>query len=283
VAEYDIGFKIVARLAGPALPRLAGIAVQEWAPVADTVQTTERLADRAFLAENAGQRFVVYIEAYTYWVESAMWSVLAKSGLISERERLPTRSLIFILMPKGYRPQAGTFRLEAVNEPTQQIWFREVCLWQQPPEPWWEQVPGLMPLYPLCKHGTSVLDAVQHAATAIRHHEMDHSKRTDLLTILAVFGKLKSPTLEIESIIRREEMRDSPLVQEWLDEGGLLQARTDVLELVELRFGKKARQEFAPLLERIAIREQLQALHRLAATTRRVSQFRKALAELRQE
>ena len=34
------------------------------------------------------------------------------------------------------------------GEPTQQLWFREVPLWGLDPEPWWEEVPGLMALYP---------------------------------------------------------------------------------------------------------------------------------------
>ncbi len=101
MAEYDHGFKIAARHAGTGLPRLAGIAVQRWEAIGDTLQTTERLADRAFRARNGDRRFVVYVEAYTNWVESAPWSVLAKSGLLSERERLPTRSLIFVLLPEG--------------------------------------------------------------------------------------------------------------------------------------------------------------------------------------
>ena len=68
-------------------------------------------------------------------MESAVWSVLAKSGLLSERERLPTRSLVFVLLPQGYRDQDGTFRLEAEpGEPTQQVWFKEVCLWKEKPE-----------------------------------------------------------------------------------------------------------------------------------------------------
>src|SRR5439155_22489982 len=111
MAEFDAGFKIVARLAGPGLSRMAGVSTDKWKPISDTLQATERLADRAFLAERQGRRFVVYMEAYTRWVESAPWSVLAKSGLLSERERLPTCSLVFILLPLGYREQGGTFRL----------------------------------------------------------------------------------------------------------------------------------------------------------------------------
>jgi hypothetical protein len=178
MADYDVSFKIAARSSGPGLSRLAGIVPDEWEPIGDTLQTAERLADRAFRTICGGQRQVVYMEAYTRWVESAPWSVLSKSGLLSERERLPTRSLIFVLLPQGYRDQQGTFRLEAApGTPTQQVWFTEVCLWKEKPEPWWEQHPGLMALYPLCDHGQETAQAVVRAAETIRHREMDSVPR----------------------------------------------------------------------------------------------------------
>jgi hypothetical protein len=279
MAEYDAGFEIVARASGQGLTRLAGYAVDRWEPIGDTLQTTERLADRAFRAQRGERRFVVYMEAYTRWVDSAPWSVLAKSGLLSERERLPTRSLIFVLLPQGYRPQSGKFRLEAEpGDPTQQVWFREVCMWEQKPEPWWEHSPGLMALYPLCDHGQASATAVAHAAEAIRHREMDSARRTDLLTTLAIFGRLADSTLDVLSIIRREEMRDSPIIQEFIQEGEQLRARKDVLRVVELRFGAEAVKEFEEALNRIESLERLQQLLELAVRARRISQFRRAVS-----
>src|SRR5438552_13769269 len=158
--DYDAGFKIVAREAGPQLSRLAGMPSQEWEPISDTLQTTERLADRAFRARHGAERFVVYMEAYTRWQRSAPWNVLAKSALLSERERLPTLTLVFILLPRGYRAQNGQFRLEIAGFPTQQVWFREICLWLHEPQAWWEEAPGLMALYPLCRHSRSGKHAV---------------------------------------------------------------------------------------------------------------------------
>jgi hypothetical protein len=110
--DYDGGFKIAAHSSGAGLSRLAGSIPETWGPIGDTVQTAERLADRAFRATIGGEKCVVYFEAYTHWLESAPWSVLAKSGLLSERERLPTWSIIFVLMPRGYKKQKGTFQLK---------------------------------------------------------------------------------------------------------------------------------------------------------------------------
>jgi hypothetical protein len=124
--EYDAGFKIVARTVGRQLAELAGVVCQQWTPLVSEVQATERLADRVFRARRGRERFVVYMEAYTRWNQAAPWSVLAKSGLLSERERLPTLSLVYILLPRGYRPQQGQFRLAVGDEATQQVWFREI-------------------------------------------------------------------------------------------------------------------------------------------------------------
>src|SRR5205823_3694666 len=155
----------------------------------------------------------------TRWVESAVWSVLAKSGLLSERDRLPTCSLIFVLLPQGYQPQQGRFRLEVAGEPTQQVWFKEICLWREKPETWWQQYPGLMALYPLCDHGQPLPQAITEAATAIRRRQLDSVQRADLLTTLGIFGRLKDRTLDVLSLIGREQMRDSPFYQQLVEEG----------------------------------------------------------------
>jgi hypothetical protein len=277
--DYDGGFKIAARSSGAGLSRLAGIIPDDWEPSGDTLQTTERLADRAFRATRSGVRFVVYFEAYTRWVESATWSVLAKSGLLSERERLPTRSLIFVLLPQGYQDQEGTFRLEVESgEPTQQVWFTELCLWKQQPEPWWQYHPGLMALYPLCDHKQTTARALAHAADAIRNREMDSLRRAELLTTLGIFGRLVDKELDVLSIIRREEMHESSLAQEFVLEGTQIGIRQSVLEALTVRFGEERATEFTEALGRITNLDRLKDLLKLAIQARRISQFRRALS-----
>src|SRR6266700_5292354 len=115
---YDSGLKIAARTSGRQLADIAMDPVDEWLPVVSEVQTAERFADRAFRARRGSEWFVVYLEAYTYWRREAPWNLLAKSGLLSERERLPTRCLVYILRPHGYKPQDGRFQLEVGDEAT---------------------------------------------------------------------------------------------------------------------------------------------------------------------
>ena len=200
----DAGFKIAARVSGRQLAAMAGVSCDLWAPAVSEVQTTERLADRVFQARRGRDRFLVYMEAYTYWKSSAPWSILSKSGLLSERERLPTVSVVYILRPRGYRPQGGQFRLAVESEPTQQVWFREICLWEQEPQPWWDQVPGLMALSPLCRQQRPPQDVLAHAAQTIAAQTPDAIQRADLLTTLAIFGKLAHPRIDVAGLIGRE-------------------------------------------------------------------------------
>jgi hypothetical protein len=277
--DYDAGFKVVARTAGRPLSRVAGVVCQHWEQIGGEVQAVERLADRAFRARQGRERFVVYMEAYTRWQHTAPWSVLAKSGLLSEREHLPTLSLVYVLLPRGYRAQSGTFRLAAAGAVTQQVWFREICLWQQEPQPWWEEWPGLMALYPLCRHGRGRPEAVTYAAQAIVARTPDHVQRADLLTTLAIFGKLAYPGLDVMQLIGREQMRESKFYEEVMEEGRVEERRVALLETLDLRFGPDAAAELTETLRRLSDLKRLAELHRVAITCRRLADFRRALAE----
>jgi len=238
------------------------------------VQTTERLADRAFRARRGRERFVVYMEAYTVWTKTAPWSLLAKSSLLAERERLPVCSLVYVLRPRGYRPQHGHFRLQVGRQPMQQVWFREICLWRQEPKAWWTEAPALMALYPLCRQERPAREALAYAAAVITDGATDSIVRADLLTTLAIFGKLAYPRLDVLGLIGREQMRESKIYEEIKDEGRLEVRRADVLEAVEIKFGAEARSEFAPLLEAVRDSDRLAALHRLVLRARDLSEFR---------
>jgi len=275
---------------------------QDWEPIGDTLQATERLADRVFRARCGRDRFVVYLEAYTRWQASAPWSVLSKSGLLSERERLPTMSLVFILLPRGYRAQHGRFQLAVNGKPTQQVWFREVCLWQLEPEDWWAESPGVMALYPLCRHHQNHRAALAHAAQTIADGVDDKIIRADLLTTLCIFGKLANPAMNVFEVIEREAMKESKFYQEILEEGrtegrtegraegraaGLVEgrregvvenARASVHQAIALRFGDKAAAECQECLRAIVDPATLTQLHRLAIKSKRLADFRRALA-----
>jgi hypothetical protein len=281
LADFDKGFKIAAHNSGREMCRLGAIHPESWEPIGDTLQTTERLADRAFRAAQGGESFVVYFEAYTTWRDEARWNLLSKSALLSEREHLPTQTLVFFLTADGYREQDGTFQLAVAGRPTQQLWFHEICLWRERPQPWWEQVPGLMALLPLCDHGRTDEDAVKHAARTITARVADTTVRADLLASLGFFGKLAYPLLDAFALIGRENMRESTFFQEILAEGraegDLLRGRRDVLEALGVRFGTDAAAEFREVLDTITDAAQLSELLRTAIKCRGIGGFRRAL------
>jgi hypothetical protein len=275
--EFDHGFKIIAHTSGRQLAELAGVPCTRWEPITSEVQTVERLADRAFLAAHGRERFVVYFEACTYWDAAAPWSVLAKSALLSERERLPTRCLVFVLHPRGYQAQRGRFRLAVGGRTTQLVALTEVCLWKKRPQPWWEQAPGVMTLYPLCRHGQPPPEALIRAAGVIERRVRDTLRRADLLTILSVFGKLAYPDIDPKEIIGRQKMKESPFYQEIMDEGRVEARRADVLTVLEAHLGRSPGEEVVTAVNALDDLRQLDALLRLAARCSGVEEFRAAL------
>jgi predicted transposase YdaD len=130
------------------------------------------------------------------------------------------------------------------------------------------------------QHQQELAAAVAHAAAAIHRRELDSYTRADLLTTLGIFGRLKDRTLDVLSIIGREQMRDSPFYQQLVEEGEQVRARKAVLQVLKARFGAEAAPEFEEAVNRIENFEQLEELLNLAARCRRVSQFRRAISQV---
>jgi hypothetical protein len=206
MAEFDHGTKRIAEATGRQLARIAGIECATWEPLEGTLPiTVELLADRAFLATRPGERFVMYFEFYTTWDAEAPWDILAKSGLLSRREKVPTVCVVVVLQPKGHKPQNGRIQLEAAGGMTQFVKLHEVLLWEVTPEPWWDEEPGLMALYPLCHHGEDPEAAIRHAAAAIERNASDVLERRDFLTFLSILG-----VTQLEGKSRDEPGRSEP-------------------------------------------------------------------------
>jgi hypothetical protein len=163
------------------------------------------------------------------------------------------------------------------DSPTQQVWFREICMWQQAPEPWWDEVPGLMALSPLCRQERPPRDALTHAAEAIATKTPDAIQRANLLATLAIFGRLTYPELNVLDLIGSEQMKESPIIEEFQEEARVENARQFILEVLKTRFDRAAARQCAPLLNAISNSRRLTELHRLALRCSKFDQFRKQL------
>jgi hypothetical protein len=278
MAKFDQGSKQIAEVAGRQLARLAGVECRRWEPLESTLQITlERLADRVFLASQGRERFVVYFEFYTTWEATAPWDMLAKSGLLSQREQLPTVCIPVILRRAGFRSQNGELRLMVGGNPTQQLWYREVCLWQQKPEAWWEDEPGLMALYPLCQHGRQPREAIRHAAQAIERKATLPGTVDEALALLTIFGELAFPSLNIEHLIGSEKMKESRMLRRIRNEEALIRNRAAILRVLRVRFGEAEVSQFAGLLEGMSDPVALEPFIDLAVTCPDPRTFREAL------
>jgi hypothetical protein len=278
MAAFDHAIKMIADASGLQLARMAGINCQRLQPVESTLpRTTEMLADRAFRARRRREQFVLYFEFYTHWDRDAPWDMLAKSGFLSRREHLATACLAFVLLRRGFRSPGGQLRLEALARPTQQLWFREIPLWEQDPQPWWEEVPGLMALYPLCRHLRRPREAITHATAVIEANTAEGPERAELLACLSMFGRLAFPRLDVKTIIGREKMKESPFIREMQDEARAEERRAAILKILKRRFGEQADRALAAQLDECTDLRRLDRLFDKALDCASIEEFRRAL------
>jgi hypothetical protein len=277
VQDLDRGFKEVARRGGRGLARMAGLECDRWTPIVSEVQMAERYADRAFMAHRGSERFAVYFEAYARWDRNAPWNVMTKAAALSERHRVPTLPVLFILQPRRYEPQGGEFRLEVGGELIQQVRFREVCLWEQAPKAL-EAVPALLPMFPLCRHSLPVRDAIMYAAGSIRQRVHGQTEQADALFLLSIFGSLADRRLDTEAIIGSEVMMESPVWRKAIERGQREAHQRDVLDLLEDRFGVDAVRAVADAVNALEDVKHLRTLNLVAARCADLDEFRRAVA-----
>jgi hypothetical protein len=284
MAEFDHGTKRIAEASGQKLARIAGVDCVTWEPLESTLPiTVELLADRAFLSSNPDERFVVYFEFFTTWDTGAFWDILAKSSLLSRREKLPTVCVVVVLQPEGApATKKGRIQHEVAKKVVQFVALEVVYLWEEKPEPWWDTEPGLMALYPLCHHEEEPEAAIRHAATAIEQNASDVLERRDFLTFLGIYSKLKYPLVSAIDIIGREKMRESAFAQEWVEEGreegSLRTLRASILRVLRSRKKLAESDEFYSALELVKEKDRLDHLLDVAATCATVDEFRAALS-----
>jgi hypothetical protein len=190
---------------------------------------------------------------------------------------LPTLCLVYILRPRGYKSQQGRFKLDVDGETSQFLRLKEICMWQLEPQPSWEAAPGLMALYPLCRHGRSPNQAIAYAAGSIMAATTDTITRADLLTTLAIFGKLAYEQLDVVGLIGREHMKDSPLAAQIGNE----RAHEYILAVLEERFGTQAATSCREAVDRVNKADRLRRLHRLAMRCASLETFQRALRTTR--
>ncbi len=144
------------------------------------------------------------------------------------------------------------------------------------PQDWWQRVPGLMVLYPLCRHGEPVREAIRHSAAAIERLDLPAGEQADWLSWLNIFGGRLLPREEVIRIIGEEKMRESPVYRGILGEG----ERTAILRFLRVRFGPDLPDDLVARLSRLYEPRQLEPLIDLAASCSGLEEFHAALPPL---
>ena len=115
------------------------------------------------------------------------------------------------------------------------------------------------------------------AAEAITAATTDSVTRADLLTTLAIFGRLAYRRLDVVGLVGREQMKESPLYEEIKDEGRIETLQAAVVEALEVRFGAESSTELSDAVHRVSKPAKLSRLHRLAIQCDSIEEFEKAL------
>lgn len=280
----DHGFKEIAQHAGRALARIAGLECEGWTPVESTLQaTTEKLADRAFRTKVDGIECVVYMEFIAQWDGDDLWSIQSKAVLLSERERLPTLCLLFILRKKGFVSQNGLWKLRVGKTVTQSLSFVEICLWKIEPEEWWKQEGYLLPLIPLCSHRRSDRNVIEEAVTAIQNATQSRTQQSDLLALLAIFGEFASPGLGVTEMIGRDLIMESKFFQEVATDHYLRGLRRMLLLIAASRFPNEDLTDLSNQLDLINNESRLTELGERIEQCDSLVEFRKHLKPKRKK
>jgi hypothetical protein len=118
---------------------------------------------------------------------------------------------------------------------------------------------------------------VAHAAGAIAAATADTIIRADLLTTLAIFGKLAYRQLDVMGLIGREHMKESAIYAEIGDEARVETAQAAVLTVLKERLGMPAAASCRDAVQRVSKQDKLRRLLRLAARCADIEAFQRGL------
>ena len=106
-----------------------------------------------------------------------------------------------------------------------------------------------MALSPLCRQERVPQEVLTDAVASIAAQTPDAIQRADLLTTLAIFGKLAYPSIDVAGFIGREQMKESKIIEEFQEEARLEKAREYILQVLDAKFGARALAEFTAVLK----------------------------------
>lgn len=300
-ASYDQALKILGERWAPQLAALLypGAKVEE--ALSEDLPVSERRVDWLWRARLDEAPCVLHVEFQLRGKEDMARRMFVYGSRILAQYELPPLGVLVYLMPMKQLAQSPF----SVKLPGKEIlWydFHVVRLWEVDPAPILSgELGGLLPIVPLMR-GAAPEQLPALAEHVLELPSLDPLQRGDMISILAAFGALRFPKIDIWDYLRRSTMlselidelkEDSPFLrqihdeavaegrEEGREEGRLLEARAVIRELALERFSDLSDTELAAV-DRIKSLERLHALRQALKTMMDAQALRRALAEREQ-
>lgn len=156
------------------------------------------------------------------------------------RYSLPVESMAVVLRPiAGHRRLTGYFAAPGVDgTPRIEFRYRVLRVWEEPAETFLSGGLTLLPLAPIAKVAKRDVPKVLAQVEKRIEREAAPTEVATLTTATGILLGLKYPPTFIESLMRRDEMKNSTFYQSIVEEGAVNQARTTLFRLGRRRFGE---------------------------------------------
>lgn len=239
-----------------------------------------KLPDGLFEVEfaDSSDRELHLLEVFVYPDRRAVDQLVRDLELVhADRGEVPEISVLS-LRPKGrYRiPNSVTLTSRRGTTSTQVKW-RPIELWHiAAADLLARNDPGLIPWVPLCHTRRSPKSLLTECRLRIEQLAPQEEQEA-LLATTYVYADLRFDDEAVLKILgERKVLADTPLIQEFINEGRVETRREDTLAVIEARFGAVPA-KLSEKLEQIKDLHRLSELHQLALTCENIEIFKREL------
>lgn len=238
-----------------------------------------------------GEEVILVLESQTRWEGDVPERLFHYTSRLRERYRLGVYPVVLVFRPTGQWVEEWV--MQGLGRQVVRFGFEVIRLWEVEAREVIERgLKGVYPLLPLMRQaGRGVEEVLEESQRLILEGIEERQARADAYVALRVLSEIGHPGDLVERILhRREIMSESRFYREILEEGrvaGLQEGmeerlREDVLEVLEVRFGR-----VPPGLEeqvrRLRGRKTLEGLHRRAVLVESLEVFGEELARVEGE
>ena len=298
MAEYDTIFKRVVQTRPEAFVRFA-LGDQAKVEIDEVIETElptveTRLTDSLIRVRIDGEEALVHTEFQTSDSTDSPMPIRMASYIIRliESHRLPVYSCVIYLRPGAGRRDEGYYE-QALPGHRVFVEYKVIRLSEMEGRAILEgDQDGLLPFVSLMKRpaGMGSEDWLRQCIRRIDAGSLDQADKVDFLGSLAVLSGLVYDLTTITGIFFEEGVMDAIMQEssfaqylkeqfreQFLEQGGRERTVEDILDVLEIRFGPAATDQFADRIAVIDDLQRLKQLHRSAVQVNRLDDFQRLL------